>query len=123
MIGIEAQLLASILRQTSLRQPLSCGEGLELANSIIEGTQAKLALMDWKKNHLKNGPNYDTSGTFGQHYWQNFCQRNTDIITWKQVARFNIKRDDWCRLENFADMYDGVYGKLVNWLSQGWEKC
>jgi hypothetical protein len=38
---------------------------------------------------------------------------NADIITSKKAVRFEIKRDDWCRLENFADMYDRVYNKLV----------
>jgi hypothetical protein len=46
MIGIEFHLLAAILRRAALRQPVSCGEGLELANSMIEGTEAQLALME-----------------------------------------------------------------------------
>jgi hypothetical protein len=36
MIGIEAHLLADILRRAALRQPVTCGEGLVLANSMIE---------------------------------------------------------------------------------------
>jgi hypothetical protein len=92
---------------------VSCGEGLELTNSMIEITQVQLALVESKKNHLKNGPNADTFGTLGQRYWQNFCRRNAGIITSKKAARLNSKRDDWCRLENFADMYGGVYEKLV----------
>jgi hypothetical protein len=35
------------------------------------------------------------------------------VITSKKAVRSNSKRDDWCRLENFDDMYDGVYNKLV----------
>jgi hypothetical protein len=38
MSGIEGPLLATILRGAALRQPVSCAEGLELANSMIEGT-------------------------------------------------------------------------------------
>jgi hypothetical protein len=45
MTVIEAHLLASILRRTALRQPVSCGEGFELANSTIEGKEAQVALM------------------------------------------------------------------------------
>jgi hypothetical protein len=49
MIGIEAHLLAAILRRAAFRQPVSCGEGFELANSMIEGTEAQVALMEWKR--------------------------------------------------------------------------
>jgi hypothetical protein len=68
MIGIEAHLLASILRRAALRHPVTCGEGLVLANSMIEGTEAHVRLMDCKKNTLKNGPSDDTFGTLGQRY-------------------------------------------------------
>jgi hypothetical protein len=34
------------------------------------------------------------------------------VITSKKAVRFDSKRDDWCRLDFFADMYDGVYKKL-----------
>jgi hypothetical protein len=69
MIGIEANLLAAILRRAALRQPVSCGEGLKLANSTIEGTESQVALMEWNKNHLNNGPQDDTFVTLGQRYW------------------------------------------------------
>jgi hypothetical protein len=49
MISIEAHLRAAILRRAALLQPVSCGEGLELANYMIEGTQSQLALMEWGK--------------------------------------------------------------------------
>jgi hypothetical protein len=42
----------AILRRAALRQPVTCGEGLVLANSMIEGTEAKVRLMDWKRNNL-----------------------------------------------------------------------
>jgi hypothetical protein len=49
MIGIEAHMIAVILRRAALRQPVYCGEVLELANSMTEGTQSQLALMEWEK--------------------------------------------------------------------------
>jgi hypothetical protein len=62
---------------------------------------------------LKNGPNDDSFGTLGLRYWQSFCRRNADVITSKKAVRSDSKRDDWCRIDNFADIYDGVYKKLV----------
>jgi hypothetical protein len=29
-------------------------------------------------------------------------------------VRFDSKRDDWCRLENFEHVYNGVYEKLAD---------
>jgi hypothetical protein len=53
MIGIGACLLGIILHRAALQQPVACAEGLELANCLIEGTQAQINLMEWEKKHLK----------------------------------------------------------------------
>jgi hypothetical protein len=45
MAGIEGHLLAAIICRAALRQPVSCAEGLKLANSLIEGTSTQLDLM------------------------------------------------------------------------------
>jgi hypothetical protein len=79
--GIEAHLLAAILRCTTIRQPVSCAEGLALANSLIEGTPTQNALIQWKATHLKHGSDDNSLGSLGWRYWQNFCRRNKDIIT------------------------------------------
>jgi hypothetical protein len=42
MAGIEGHLLAAILRRAALRQPVSCAEGLEFENSLIEGKKHSL---------------------------------------------------------------------------------
>jgi hypothetical protein len=110
MVGIEAHLLGIILRCVALRQPVSCAEGLELANSLIEGTARQRCLIEWKKKHLKMGEIDVKFGFLGARYWQNFCRRNHDIIAAKKDVRFDSKRDDWCRYDNFSDMYDSVYG-------------
>jgi hypothetical protein len=47
MVGIEGHLLAVMLRRAALRQPVYCAEGLELANSMIEGTETQVGLMNW----------------------------------------------------------------------------
>jgi hypothetical protein len=109
MTGIERHLLAAILRRATLHQPLSCAEGLELANYLIEGTTTHLDIIDWKKANLKNGPDDDSFGSLGSRYWQNFCRRNADLISAKKVVKFDSKRDDWSRLDNFEDMCDFVY--------------
>jgi hypothetical protein len=61
---------------------------------------------------LKNSERDDSFGSPGTRYWQNFCRRNAAIISAKKAVRFDSKRDDWCRLDNFEDMNDDVYEKL-----------
>jgi hypothetical protein len=112
MVGIEAHLLVIILRCAALRQPVSCAEGLELANSLLEGTVHQLCLIEWKKKHLKIGEIDVTFGFHGARYWQFFCRWNHGIISAKKAVRFDSKRDDWCRNDNFSDMNDDVYGRL-----------
>jgi hypothetical protein len=70
--GIEANLLAAILRCATIHHPVYCVEGLVLANSPINGTPEQTALIQWKLNHLKNGIYENSLGTLGWRYWQNF---------------------------------------------------
>jgi hypothetical protein len=46
MPGIERHLLAAILRPAALHQTFYCAEGLELANSVIEGTGNTIGLVN-----------------------------------------------------------------------------
>jgi hypothetical protein len=55
MVSIEAHLFGIIMRCTALIHPISCAEGLELANSLIEGTALQICLRERKKKHLKMG--------------------------------------------------------------------
>jgi hypothetical protein len=112
MIGIEAHLLGIILCRVALRQPVSCVEDIELANSLIDETHAQVDLVEWKKKHLKMGEIDATFGDIGTQYWQNFCRRNEDVITAKKAVHFASKRADWCHWDNLRDMYGGVYGRL-----------
>jgi hypothetical protein len=75
MTGIEAYLLADILRCAALHQPVSCPEGLALANLLIEGTLAHVNLMEWKVTHLKNGTHGYSFGYPGWCYWHFFVVR------------------------------------------------
>jgi hypothetical protein len=38
--------------------------------------------------------------------------RNLISAKKKNAVRFDSKRDDWCRLDNFEDMYEDVYERL-----------
>jgi hypothetical protein len=112
MTGIEGYLLAAILRIAALRQHVSCAEGLDLADSLLEGTATQLELMTRKKANLKNGNDDDSLISLCTRYWQNFCRRSRNLISARKAVRFDSKRDDWCRLDSFEDIYEYVYERF-----------
>jgi hypothetical protein len=75
---------------------------------------AQFNLMKLKETHLKSGRNDDSFGTLGWRYWLFFLVHNSDIISSKKTVRFDSRRDDWCRLDNLKDMYNGVCNKLAD---------
>jgi hypothetical protein len=112
MSVIEGHVLAAFFCRSALRQPVYCTEGLDLENSVIEGTTTQLDMMARKQTNLKKGPTDYSLGSLGLRYWHYYCRRNADIISAKKAVRVGIKRDDWSRLENFKDVYDDIYGRL-----------
>jgi hypothetical protein len=52
MAGFEAHLLKCLIIRGATRQPVSCAEGLQLANSIIDGTISQAQLILWKKKRM-----------------------------------------------------------------------
>jgi hypothetical protein len=101
MHEVEAHLLKVILLHGAMHQPVRCGEGLELANSIIEDTMTQLQMIQWKQLHLGKSFREESAATLGQKYWQNFRKRQSREIESKKVVRYDSKWDDWCTLPKF----------------------
>jgi hypothetical protein len=101
MHEVEAHLLKVILLRGAMRQPFSCGEGLELANSIIEHTVTQLQIIQWKQLYLVKSFREESAATLGQKYWQNFCKRHSREIESNKAVRYDSKQDDWCTLPIF----------------------
>jgi hypothetical protein len=112
MHKVEAHLLKVILLRGTMQQPVSCREGLELANSLIEGTPTQNNLVEWKKARLGKNYREETATKMGQKYWLNFCKRHVREIESTKAVRYDSKRDDWCTLENFEQMYNDVYDMM-----------
>jgi hypothetical protein len=113
MTGVDAHLLKCLLLRGTVRQPVSCAKGLQLANSLIEGTVSQAHLIGWKQNHM--GVNFErtAAATLGKKYWENICDWNAIDIEHKKAFKFDSKRDDWCTKENFATMYVDIYKTMV----------
>jgi hypothetical protein len=76
MHEVEAHLIKVILLRRAMLQPVRCAEGLQLENSIIEGTVYQVQLIQWKATYLGNNYNEETTGQMGQKYWRNLCDRH-----------------------------------------------
>jgi hypothetical protein len=113
MIEVEAHLLKVMLLRGTMRLPVSCAEGLELANSLIEGTVSQFQLVEWKYQHPSKNFREDKATTLGQKYWRNLCRRHSREIESKKAVRYDSKRDDWCTLLNFKRMHDDIYAAMV----------
>jgi len=52
MEKVEALLLEMILLLGNMHTPVTCREGLELANSIVKGTTTEDQIIEWEKKTL-----------------------------------------------------------------------
>jgi hypothetical protein len=94
MAGIEAHLLKYLLFCGAMIHSVSCAEGLQLANSLIEGTVSQTHLIRWKQNNIGVNFKRKNPATLGKKYWENFCRRNAIEIERKKAVKFDLKRDD-----------------------------
>jgi hypothetical protein len=111
--GIEAHLQKCLPLYGAMIQPVSCADGLQLTNSLIEGTVSQAQLSGWKQNHMGVSFERTTEAKLVKKYWENFCRWNTIEIERKKAVKFDSKRDDWCTKENFVVMYDTIYKTMV----------
>jgi hypothetical protein len=66
MHKFDAHLVKVVLLRGVIHQLVSCGEGLQLANLIIEGTISQLQLIQRKITHIGMNNNKETAGQLGQ---------------------------------------------------------
>jgi hypothetical protein len=99
-------LLGIILCHTALQHPVSYAEDLDLATSLVDGTQVQVNLFEWKKKHLKMDERDAMFGDLGTRYWQNFCQWNEYVITALTAST------TMCVVGIITVTCMGVYGRL-----------
>ena len=75
--AMEEYLIVMVIQRARMNQPLSVAEGINLANSIVSGTNMEMKLSKFKKKHKF----YKTSATkeskektnrLGRSYWKLF---------------------------------------------------
>jgi len=113
MLELEPYLVELIKKLADMRTPVTTAQGLELANSLIEGKSTQKQLIDWKS---KNCHAYKMKGTvkLGKSYWRNFLRRNSHLIRQKKAVKFENKRAQWCNYLNMEEMYQEIYQNLCS---------
>jgi hypothetical protein len=80
MVQIEPYLVETILQLASMRIPITTSQGLQLANSLINGTAIQKEVTDWKgeKCHAYKCASKFSKGnkSLSVGYWTSFLQRN-----------------------------------------------
>ncbi len=115
MIDIEPYLVELIGELEKMRVPISCRQGLALANSIISGTSHESTVIAWKQKHCNSISRSDSreEPLLGKGYWLGFMKQNGHLVKAKHGVKFDSKRADWCSYQNFEDMYRVVYKEMV----------
>jgi hypothetical protein len=123
MHRVEKLVVSMILRRAAMRQPYTVQKCLELSNSLIDKSVTQVQLVQWKNKMLGRNFKEDNSGRVGLKWWRNFVKRNKCHLSIGKAVRFDMKRNEWCKSENFRQIYDVIYEKLAEKvLAEKWEE-
>jgi hypothetical protein len=86
MEAVEPYLVELIKKLADMRTPITTSQGLQLANSLIEGKEIQKKLEKWKSKYCQA---YKKNGKLqlGQMYWKNFMKRNKHLIRAKKNSQ------------------------------------
>ena len=105
----ELEFVQVMTQMAKMRQSLSPSQAINLINSMIDGTQTQLDLIEFKNNSSHGG-----NGTIGIGYWKGFKHRNEHLIVSKRGGKYELDRDKWTTYANFYDMYNHIYDEMVD---------
>jgi hypothetical protein len=104
-----------------MRQPYTVRQFLELANSLIEKSVTRVQLVEWKQNKIGRNFKEDNAGRVGFKWWSNFVKRHKIHLSIGKAVWFDMKRNEWCKLENFDQLYDFIcYNISEKGLAEVW---
>jgi len=99
-----------------MNKPLSVGEGILLDNELIDDKKIGDSSRAWKiKNYFycdQYGRNKD--GTIlGSNWWRRFTKQHKTQFNSGKGHKFSCNREDWCKYDNFLNMYKCIYDKML----------
>jgi hypothetical protein len=113
MLEVEPYLVELIIKLAEMRQPITSAQGLQLANSLINGTSIKGKIIEWKKRNCHAFKVGKGKLELGEGYWRSFMRRNGHLIRAKKAVKFDNKRAQWCNYLNMSEMYEEIYNNLT----------
>jgi hypothetical protein len=120
MSSIEPYIVELITQWLSrMRSPINVTTGLQLANSLIAGTQIMDDILQWKVKHNVHARQQWLDDlllldNLVRAIGRGFMKRNGHKIKCKKAVKFDNKRGRLlCTYQNFKVMYDEVYKELV----------
>jgi hypothetical protein len=119
MHRVEKLVVSMILRRAAMRQPYTVQECLELANSLIDKSVTQVQLVQWKRKMLGRHFKEDNAGRVGLKWWRNFVRCIKCHLSIGKAVRFDMKRNEWCKSENFSVIYENLAEKG---LAKKWEE-
>ena len=116
MEGLEDYILFYVVELARIGSPCKREQVLRLANAIIEANpDDKKKVIKWKEIHVKNWK-YKGEGhpVIERGWYTAFMKRHKkDISRARGMTPQDAKRQTWITYENFVNMYDCVYRRLV----------
>jgi hypothetical protein len=96
------------IRLAKMGRPLTKTTVIELANDLIMDTEFQSKVqqfkLDRKLNHL---------GKLGDAWYHGFLHRYEDVLSRNGSSIKDTKRRTWVTRENFINMYENVYERMV----------
>jgi hypothetical protein len=84
-------------------------ECIKLANSLISESVTQMELVKWKREVLGKKIRGEGAHTVGYTWRRNFVKRRKVHLSIGKAVRFDMRRNEWCKMENFETMHDFIY--------------
>ena len=108
LLPIEPFLLQIAMWKQEAGQPITPSEGIQLANSLIDGKPTQERLKEFQTS-IRAEP----TGLVSAKFWLQFVKRNKEKLEVGKGYRVAGNRTEWVTYENVELMYDLVYEQMV----------
>ena len=114
MAPLEPAILEIAIQKGLMNQPLTVSEGLQLCNSLIKkGSSIERDVISFQQKRgqftLTGSRTKNPGCLLGAGYWYGFRKRNKHKLVSKRGVQFGHNRSEWCKYDNFQNMYQLVY--------------
>ncbi len=108
---MEVTLNAIIISAWEHNHPLTCGEVMQAANSLIKGTPFAAEIIRQRKAH--NIYKKDDPPLLGCGWWRGYRKRNADIVESKVGQKFTYMQAQNCTYHSLLKSYNTFQHGLV----------